>query len=189
MAPTARTEHPASNGAMKSAGQKPTHRLIWTPKKPAACRSSCAIRGDIENAEHAEDDGQAACHQNQRRSVQNAVQRGYDDKTESTTLHLREMSRPRSGECRSAGSSRGDARLISASICRWWGAWSAPARSSQLAASPNRSFPRRTPSGAIAKQGDLHGLEELVIVLPHHALATVIDVGVRPLPFRALPRP
>ena len=52
---------------------------------------------EIENAEHAEDDGQAACHQKQQHSEQDAVQRGYDDKFEHDT-HPREMSRPRSGD-------------------------------------------------------------------------------------------
>ena len=34
---------------------------------------------EVEHAEHAEDDGQAACHQKQQHAEQDAVERGYDD--------------------------------------------------------------------------------------------------------------
>ena len=44
-----------------------------------------ACMREIENAEHAEDDGQAACHQKQQHSEQNAVQRGYDNKFKHDT--------------------------------------------------------------------------------------------------------
>ena len=44
-----------------------------------------ACMREIEDAEHAEDDGQAACHQEQQHSEQNAVQRGDDDKFEHDT--------------------------------------------------------------------------------------------------------
>ena len=51
-----------------------------------------ACMREIENAEHAEDDGQAACHQKQQHSEQNAVQRGDDDKFEHDTPPLNDES-------------------------------------------------------------------------------------------------
>ncbi len=42
--------------------------------------------GEVQHAEHAEDDGQAARHQEQQHAEQHAVQRGYDDQFKHMSL-------------------------------------------------------------------------------------------------------
>jgi hypothetical protein len=55
----------------------------------------------VEHAQHAEDDGQAARHQEQQHSVQHAVERGCDDQFKHDTPPLKGKSRIRPGRCRS----------------------------------------------------------------------------------------
>ena len=78
-----RTERPCQQRSNEERGPETNPSADLEAKKCAEHVEACMC--EIENAEHAEDDGQAACHQKQQHSEQNAVQRGNDDKFEHDT--------------------------------------------------------------------------------------------------------
>ena len=100
---------------------------------------------EIEHAEHAEDDGEAARHQEQQHAEQNAVQRGDDDQFEHGAPPLGDKgpSAPAIAGAREACAVNADyfgrsiLQVVGSMVC-------GGVDLGDHAASPNRSFPRRT---------------------------------------------
>ena len=85
-----RTERPCQQRSDEERRPETNPSADLEAKERAEHVEACMCK--IENAEHAEDDGQAACHQEQQHSEQNAVQRGDDDKFEHDTPPLNDGS-------------------------------------------------------------------------------------------------
>ena len=93
----------------------------------------------------------------------------------SSTTRLPEAARP--GDGAAGGVKTVPAVSSGAPSCRWSGAWSAWLDLGSLPPAPAGLFlVERLLLGAVAERGDIHRLEELVIVLAHGALAAVKDL-------------
>ena len=83
-----RTERPRKQWSNEERGPE-THPSADLEAKKSTEHVEACMR-EIENAQHAKDDRETACHQKQQHSVQNAVQRGYNNKFEHNTPPLRD---------------------------------------------------------------------------------------------------
>ena len=128
---------------------------------------------EIEHAQHAEDDGEAARHQEQQHSEQHAVERGYDDQ-------FKHDAPPGPGDASAPESFRSGRGLhangqFGRSILQVVGSTVAGVSIFATSFQPQPVFSSSNGSlcGAFAERRDVDRLEELVVVLAHEALAAV----------------
>ena len=153
--------------------------------------------GEVEHAHHAEDEVSPLAIRNS--SMPNSTPFSVEMTMSSSTSSLRgaDRRRIRQEQTAPARAIRGGANAVLVRphpSCRSWAAWSAAVSILATSCQPQPVFSSSNGSfvGPLAERGDVHRLEELVVVLAHDALAAVehlelhvLERGRRPSPDRA----